>query len=423
MGVAALAAAAAVTVGVAPAASAQTSPAHPAPAHALTARSLMAQSTPASAAARLARSPYTLPGQSSVRPDAATTGNLATSVSLSSTNIWALGSNGATPFAEHYNGHSWLTVKMPAPAGSTETTVGGVTALSATDLWAVGNYLNAAGDYATFSEHWNGTRWAVVTTPDQSGWPNNYLYSVSGTSASNIWAVGTSLSTGNTSNSTLVVHWNGTAWSIVTSPNPNSTYSAFQGVEAISATKVLVIGAADDSAGFPVMLSETWNGSAWTQQPTPLPGGYDSSAFDGLSAISPTNVWAYGFLQSDSFALSTVAAHWNGKEWSLMSTPNPSGNEGDLLAGMDAQSASNIWTVGLYLTSAGDGDTLTEHYNGTAWSIVASPNGKGAQDSQLTGVASPSATDAWAVGETNPGGTYVTLREHWNGTTWALAQG
>ncbi|HEY1915921.1 MAG TPA: hypothetical protein VGH27_10145 [Streptosporangiaceae bacterium] len=419
-------AAAAVAVGMAPAASAQAAsvqaaPVHATPVHALTARALMARSTPASAAARLAHSPYTLPSRAGFK--SATAGNLATSVSLSRTDVWAVGASGATPFAEQYNGSTWTTVAMATPKGSTQTTFAAVTAISVTDLWAVGNYENASGIYSTLAEHWNGTTWKVVATPNQTGWPNNYLYSVSGDSASDIWAVGTSLSSNNLDNSTLVEHYNGKTWTEVTSPNPDATYDEFSGVDAISPTDVLAVGSEDDSSGFPVMLSETWNGNTWTQQPTPTPSGDDASSFANLSAISPTNIWATGFYQSNSFALLSLSAHWNGKKWTQVSSPNPAGNEGDLLIGMDAQSAKNIWTVGLYLTSTGAGETLTEHYNGTTWSIVDSPNVNGATDNQLTGVAAPSANVAWAFGDTNPGGTTVTLREHWNGTKWALAQG
>jgi hypothetical protein len=79
--------------------------------------------------------------------------------------------------------------------------------------------------------------------------------------------------------------------------------------------------------------------------------------------------------------------------------------------------AGSVWAVGLYefQTPAGTADfTLTEHWTGTAWNIVASPSPTG--DDDFSGVAAVSANDIWAVG----GGAGITLVAHWNGTSWAL---
>ncbi|HEX4059727.1 MAG TPA: hypothetical protein VHY58_01800 [Streptosporangiaceae bacterium] len=418
-----VAAAAAVALSVAPAAvSAQAAPVHAAHAHALTARDLMARSTLRSAAARLARSPYTFPSRANVRPATSTPGNLSTSVAVSATNVWAIGYTGAnqTPLAEHYKGKTWKTVPMPTPTGSTATTVSGLAAISASDVWAVGNYLNASGDYATLSEHWNGTKWTVVATPNQAGFPNNYLYAVSGTSANNLWAVGTSLSSDNMVNTTLVEHWNGKKWAEATSPNPNPSYDEFQGVQATSATGLLAVGSTLNASGAVVMFAETYDGTNWTELATPLPSGDTAGAFGGLAAISATSALGFGWVQNASDAIVPLAEKWNGTKWTVQSTPNPPGAADTLMAGAAAESASDMWLAGGDLTVAGTGDAVIEHWNGTAWSVSASPNPSGATDSQFTGVAAPSATSAWAVGETNPSGSFAVLREHWNGTKWTI---
>jgi hypothetical protein len=54
---------------------------------------------------------------------------------------------------------------------------------------------------------------------------------------------------------------------------------------------------------------------------------------------------------------------------------------------------------------------LIEHWNGTQWCRVPIPE-PGTSDG-LTGVATVSATDAWAVGSY---GTFKTLILHWDGT-------
>jgi hypothetical protein len=62
-----------------------------------------------------------------------------------------------------------------------------------------------------------------------------------------------------------------------------------------------------------------------------------------------------------------------------------------------AVTASDVWAVGAYTNSAGSWRTLIEHYDGTSWSIQSSPNG-GGPDDHLTGVASTSSSNSFAVG-------------------------
>jgi hypothetical protein len=62
-----------------------------------------------------------------------------------------------------------------------------------------------------------------------------------------------------------------------------------------------------------------------------------------------------------------------------------------------AASASNAWAVGVRWTAGEVARTLIEHWNGSSWTIVASPNIGTVQD-QLVAVAATSSTNAWAVG-------------------------
>src|SRR5437762_3576748 len=64
--------------------------------------------------------------------------------------------------------------------------------------------------------------------------------------------------------------------------------------------------------------------------------------------------------------------------------------------------------------------TLIEHWDGIAWSVVPSPNVSGL-DRTLTGVAAVSANDVWAVGYYHNANYVVqTLIEHWNGSAWSI---
>src|SRR5262249_52746732 len=61
---------------------------------------------------------------------------------------------------------------------------------------------------------------------------------------------------------------------------------------------------------------------------------------------------------------------------SLVSSPSPTKSPGldSFLNGIAAISANDIWAVGSVITSSGQMATLTEHWDGTSWKIINSPN-------------------------------------------------
>jgi hypothetical protein len=108
----------------------------------------------------------------------------------------------------HWDGTAWNRVLAPTPVPGVSLL--GVTATSPRDAWAVGQtaYKNACGPKcATVIEHWNGSSWALVPSPNPPSVLVNVLLGVAATSPRNAWAVGT-----NDYESTLIAHWNGMAW-------------------------------------------------------------------------------------------------------------------------------------------------------------------------------------------------------------------
>jgi hypothetical protein len=66
------------------------------------------------------------------------------------------------------------------------------------------------------------------------------------------------------------------------------------------------------------------------------------------------------------------------------------------------------------------GGTLIEHWNGTSWSVVASPTP--GFEPEITGIAARSATDVIAVGDTLPsenGGPLDDVILRFNGSSWS----
>ena len=117
-------------------------------------------------------------------------------------------------------GHRHLAQHQPTQAN----VLYGVTCVSASDCWAVGYYYRRQRRYQTLIEHWDGTSWAIVTSPNTSATQTNILNGVTCVSASDCWAVGY-YDNGSGGNQTLIERWDGTSWAIVTSPNTSTTQS------------------------------------------------------------------------------------------------------------------------------------------------------------------------------------------------------
>lgn len=221
-------------------------------------------------------------------------GYLSGVAALSSDDVWAVGAfqNRVAEnvmYAVHWDGTKWAVVAVPRPPQS-QGELYGIAAVSPGDIWAVGYFWSAATNYYTKAliEHWDGSAWSIVQSPSP-GRTGNTLYAVTAVSSTDVWAVG-SLQDPN-GNPALTVHWDGAAWTRVPSPSPQLASSTnLMGVAAVSSTEVWAAGyASSGSAVEPI--SQHWNGTRWVPAFTPDPG-LDAQLF----AVSVTggNVWAVG---------------------------------------------------------------------------------------------------------------------------------
>jgi hypothetical protein len=256
----------------------------------------------------------------------------------------------------------------------------------------------------------------VDPTPFEPGYANS-VNAMAAVSANDVWAVGSTSQT-HYDSGTLAVHWDGSKWTTVASPGaPHALVSAgFSAVAVVPGTLVNNVWAVGTSGDAP--LAALWNGSDWNVYVPPgVPGG--PAHLSGVVAISPTDVWAVGFGSEYGTPWHTLIEHYDGTGWSVVPSPNASLTSSDRLLSLSAISAVDIWAAG-DSTTAGISRTLIQHWDGTAWSIVASPD-VGPGNNALYAVGVLSASDAWAVGSsTNVGGHAETLTEHWNGSIWEI---
>jgi fibronectin type III domain protein/IPT/TIG domain-containing protein len=309
---------------------------------------------------------------------------------------------------------TWRTAPTPDPAGSYRE-LNALGAASGTDIWAVGDYANAAGTYRTLAEHWNGYSWTIVPTPNV-GAGNNLLLSVAAIASNDAWAVGVYRQSNTDIAQTLTEHWNGSSWSVVASPNVANMDNALFGVRAISSTNVVAVGRALTSNTNAQSLVEQWNGTGWSIVPTP--NGSSFSELIAVDALSATNIWAVGDQTSDASFYTTLVEHWDGVSWTVVPSPNFSGF-GGFLESIGGTAANDLWAVGGFTITGGQQQTAIAHYDGTSWSAIASPTGT---SSELFAIGVVSSTNAWAVGSNFYGSYDMTLVEHWDGTGWSIVQ-
>jgi hypothetical protein len=306
---------------------------------------------------------------------------------------------------------NWTGTQPPSP-GATSNQLRGVSVLSACNAWAVGDQVASNGGRQTLIEHWNGSSWTVVPSPNP-GSPDNSLTSVHAVSPTNVWAVGY-IATG-ASDNTLILHWNGTTWTQVPSPDPG-TFDRLYSVSLVSASDGWAVGFSSTGTGDRTLILH-WNGTTWKQVPSPDQGGTGTgNDLFSVSATSHSNAWAVGEVFTSS-KITTLTVHWNGRRWTRVASPNP-GRSTELFS-VAATSGTNAWAVGDATNGTAD-QTLVLHWNGTRWAQVASPDQGGSTNiNVLVAVAATAAKNAWAVGYFARGTGQSTLILHWNGTRWA----
>lgn len=290
--------------------------------------------------------------------------------------------------------------------------------------WAVGSFHdNTLAADQMLTEFWDGAAWTQVRSPNlgHAQHDNNALRDVDALAADDAWAIGYHEATAG--NDTLTMHWDGTRWAVVSSPNAH-TYDELLSVAAVSSTDVWAVGHFLNTAHEPVRqetLAQHWDGAAWSTVPTPNVTARDDNEFVSVAAIpGTTQAIAVGYHQWE--APRALAAIWNGAEWKALPTPR-TGHGGEYLNAVTALSADDIWAVGFSIDRYGAFHGLTLHWDGAAWAIIRpqAPGGDG-YDPMLNGVTALASEDVWLVGTYyNGNSALLTLAEHWDGSRWRRA--
>jgi hypothetical protein len=259
----------------------------------------------------------------------------------------------------------------------------------------------------------------------QAAGSGNNLSAVSAASDVEAWAVGWRLEESSSVRG-VAEHWDGQVWTPIALPRM-AFEEHLQGVQAISADDAWAVGAIGGPHGDNgETLVLHWDGSRWSRVPSPSPSRVAAVLF-GIAALGPNDLWAVGGTKTEESTVEggigtfrTMAMHWDGRMWTIVPTPNATTGDNSL-SSVFGVAPDDVWAVGSSRSASGAFVTLVEHWNGTTWAIVPSPT-DGSQ-SFLNAVSAGAEDDAWAVGSSYRGTTEYPLIAHWDGASWSLVSG
>jgi hypothetical protein len=181
-----------------------------------------------------------------------------------------------------------------------------------------------------------------------------------------------------------------------------------------------------------VTLIEHWDGTAWRVAASPRIAS-SSSRLLAVAAVSPDDIWAVG--ESDHpishyrgsgvwpTRVNALTEHWDGTSWTVVPSPSAMssvGDEADLTAraGFDGVAVSPSDDVVAQAGLRGQVWRLS----GGEWNLVV--NGSSPRPRLLFpgGVTVIADDDAWIVGERSVGISLAAAAVHWNGETWTGAR-
>lgn len=319
---------------------------------------------------------------------------------------WAVANNG---LIERWSGSAWGTV--PGDPSVSEPSFASVVAISPSNAWAVGTQGNQGGQTLTLIEHWNGTSWKAVSSPNPSASFGNELNSIAVVPghSSELWAVGTTNGSENTSNAIgegrpLILQHTSAGWTQTTSaPEASSWHGGLRRVLAVSEDEVWAVGSQNlGGSASDQPFSEVWDGSQFTSWGTSDPGSSLNRMY-GLTADAPNDVLAVGIYgmadPEDRFPLEEV---WDGSRWNALHFATSAGEQTFLVDAASGGPAST-WAVGDTGSTGGTPSTLIMHWHGASWGSYSSPNPSSTGFNVMRSVAVAPGGFAFASGDSDTG--------------------
>jgi hypothetical protein len=279
----------------------------------------------------------------------------------------------------------------------TSVTLSGISALSASEAWAVGSAGDPLEPSDVVVQRWDGATWTTVEAPSPGSFINE-LRGVDASGPNDVWAVGRTSS--GFGESPLVLRFDGTEWLEV--EVPEEVDGSLNDVAAIAPNDVWAVGSVGDpAASLERALVLHWDGLLWAVVDVQRAVGGGKALLRDIDAVSGTDLWVVGYRQNRPLIL-----RFDGQAWSRSETEV----RGQLTA-IEGFTTGEAIAVG----------TPIQRFDGTTWTESATIRG----DAELVDAAGVSGTDVWAVGS-RPAGEPDSSRSavvRWDGQRWTLVDG
>lgn len=330
-----------------------------------------------------------------------------------------------SPEATQASGAQWSIVKNPNPVGSTLAELNAVSCTSPTACVAIGDYTEAEGGYLSLAESWNGNTWTIQSTPNLPGATDDLLDGLSCVGTRWCTAVGSTLSSRSVEHA-FVEAWNGKRWAIEPTPLPGAkgTTAGLDAVSCTGADSCMAVGGFTppgvESQEQP--LAEYWNGSAWSIVATPNPQAENGSFLDGVSCTAQDACTAGGDYAYADVDQSIFALRWVASTWTMQNQVNPVGQSDNADSSVSCSGSMSCTSAGFWTNGGDQVEPLAEVWNGSTWRRQRTPSPVGAAISQFNGISCVSGPACMAVGNASANSSYLTypLAEYWNGTRWNI---
>jgi hypothetical protein len=263
-------------------------------------------------------------------------------VTISPTDVWAVGSHGpetqccfpATPVALHFDGTQWSSLPVRFPDGASSAQLYSVDAVSLTSIWAVGTARFGFTDRG-WLVHWDGASWATVAVFNDPVYPEygvSTVKSISVLSDSDFWVVG-----GRIGGKSWTLHWDGNDLTTIPSPNADEGGNALNDVSVISANDVWAVGS---------FMAIRWNGTEWQIVPGQIPRYVHIRS---VAAVSSNEIWAVGGVTTcgpfEGCSGSSNIIRFDGTNWSFVPYDSVPGRS-VILNAVSASGSNDVWIVG-----------------------------------------------------------------------------
>jgi hypothetical protein len=197
----------------------------------------------------------------------------------------------------------------------------------------------------------------------------------------------------------LIESWNGTAWSLSTNPDVNANLT---GISCTSSNACIAVG--NTTSGGTKTLIESFAAGTWSvvASPNASTGIQDDDFLSGVSCVTSNYCVAVGEYRAvdtdPPIYGQSLTEVFDGTNWSILPSADASGTDG--LSGVSCIAATVCLAVGINfpIGSGGPDQTLIEMQLGGIWTVRASPNTPTPGGANLVGISCASVTSCVAVG-------------------------